>query len=95
MNKSEIIDCLKNENKNMDPVFIESFVDSVLFEIKSTLMSGRRVEIRGFGSFSVRDRRERQGRNPRTGEAVHVEAKKVPFFKMGKPFQRRLNGKFH
>ena len=59
---------------------------------ESTLAKGDRVELRGFGAFSVKARDARQGRNPRTGESVQVDEKKVPFFKTGKLLRDRLNG---
>ena len=95
MNKSDLILKLKKENNGLDQVHIEKFVDSVLKEIKCALASGRRIEIRGFGAFSVRVREERIGRNPRTGEIVVVPQKKVPFFKMGRPLEALLNRKLH
>jgi integration host factor subunit beta len=68
-------------------------VNTVFEEITSALMRGDRVELRGFGAFSVRERQSRLGRNPRTGEKVNVPAKRTPFFKMGKELKDRLNGK--
>jgi len=69
----------------------ERVVATVFEEITSALASGNRVELRGFGAFSVKRRPERVGRNPRTGEAVHVQEKYVPFFKTGKELRERLN----
>jgi integration host factor subunit beta len=63
-----------------------------LEEVSTALEQGRRVELRGFGAFSVRKREARQGRNPRTGAAVAVAAKRVPFFKPGKELRDRVNG---
>jgi integration host factor subunit beta len=63
-----------------------------LDQVAEALEDGRRVELRGFGAFSVRQREARQGRNPRTGEAVNVSAKRVPFFKPGKELRDRVNG---
>ncbi|MGB0464625.1 MAG: HU family DNA-binding protein, partial [Candidatus Puniceispirillaceae bacterium] len=59
--------------------------------ITTALVEGNRVELRGFGAFSIRERKARLGRNPRTGEAVNVDAKRMPFFKMGKGMKERLN----
>lgn len=70
----------------------ERVVDTVFEEIIAALARGDRVELRGFGAFSVKERDARQGRNPRTGEAVAVAAKRVPFFKTGKLLRDRLNG---
>ncbi len=69
----------------------ERVVATVFDEITSALARGARVELRGFGAFSVKHRPERAGRNPRTGEAVHVQEKYVPFFKTGKELRERLN----
>ena len=71
----------------------ERMVDTVLEEISAALERGDRVELRGFGAFSVKRRDARVGRNPRTGEMVNVEAKHVPYFKTGKELRERLNGK--
>jgi len=70
---------------------IERLVGTILDEIGSALEQGNRVELRGFGAFSVRYRKARVGRNPRTGSSVQVAEKKVPFFKMGKGMRERLN----
>jgi integration host factor subunit beta len=67
-------------------------VATIFDEITDALAQGRRVELRGFGAFSTRDRDPRTGRNPRTGAAVKVDAKKVPYFKPGKELRERLNG---
>lgn len=69
----------------------ERIVTAIFDEISSALERGDRVELRGFGAFSVKRRPARVGRNPRTGEAVHVEEKHVPFFKTGKQLRDRLN----
>ena len=70
---------------------VEKAVDVIFGEISSALAKGHRVELRGFGAFSVRYRDRRVGRNPRTGEKVDVEGKHVPFFKAGKGLRERLN----
>ena len=72
---------------------MERIVNTVFEEITKAMENGERVELRGFGAFSVKQRDARVGRNPRTGEAVQVEAKNVPFFKTGKLLRDRLNGK--
>ena len=72
---------------------VERIVSAILEEISKALEHGDRVELRGFGSFTVKHRSPRDGRNPRTGEQVSVEGKKVPFFKTGKEMRRRLNEK--
>jgi len=70
---------------------VEQAVDVIFEEISAALERGDRVELRGFGAFSVRARDARKGRNPRTGEPVSVPAKKVPFFKAGKELRMRIN----
>jgi integration host factor subunit beta len=70
----------------------ETIVNAIFEEMASVLAHGGRIEIRGFGSFGVKERRARQGRNPRTGDMVAVEAKRVPFFRTGKELRAGLNG---
>jgi integration host factor subunit beta len=89
--KSELIQKLAVENPQLFAKDVELAVNVVFEEITEALASGDRVELRGFGAFSVRHREARQGRNPRTGDAVEVEEKWVPFFKAGKEIRERLN----
>ena len=91
MIKSELIEQLASENPHLTHKDVEKIVGVVLDEMTDALAEGGRVELRGFGAFSVRSRPSRQGRNPRTGEAVDVPAKSVPFFKSGKELRERLN----
>jgi len=70
----------------------EVIVNSIFDAIRDALASGEKVELRGFGSFKVRERRSRDGRNPKTGEPVHVPPKTVPYFKPGKDLRERVNG---
>lgn len=91
MTRSELINTILDKNPDMTQKQAEGLVEVILGEITQALSDGNRVELRGFGVFSVRQREERQGRNPRTGEAVTVEAKGVPFFKAGKLLKDRLN----
>lgn len=91
MIKSELIDALAAENAHMTRSEVERVVNIVLDGMTTALSEGGRVELRGFGAFSVRERPARAGRNPRTGEAVQVPAKSVPFFKSGKELRERLN----
>ncbi|WP_226635201.1 integration host factor subunit beta [Brevundimonas poindexterae] len=91
MIKSELIDKLAAENPHLTQAEVERLVNVILGQMVETLSDGGRVEIRGFGAFSVRHRPARQGRNPRTGETVDVPAKAVPFFKSGKELRERLN----
>lgn len=83
---------VRGEQRRIDARLVESMVDTVLDQISAALERGDRVELRGFGAFSVRAREARTGRNPRTGAAVAVAPKKVPFFKPGKELRLRLNG---
>ena len=91
MIKSELVQKLAEENPHLYHRAVERIVSSVFDEITEALTRGDRVELRGFGAFSVKHRPERIGRNPRTGEAVFVPAKSVPFFKTGKELRERLN----
>ena len=93
MTKSELIARLAEQKPNLYYRDVERIVSCFFDSISDALAEGKRVELRGFGAFSVRERRARQGRNPRTGEAVKVDKKKVPFFKMGKSMLERLNQK--
>ncbi len=92
MLKSELISKLANENPHLRQEDLERVVGVILEEIGNALARGDRVELRGFGAFSVRKRAARKGRNPRTGEPVDVPAKAVPFFKAGKELRARVNG---
>ena len=91
MTKSELILRLTELNPNLYHRDVERIVNCFFDTITDALAEGKRVELRGFGAFSVRQRDARLGRNPRTGEAVDVDEKKVPFFKMGKSMLERLN----
>ena len=91
MIKSELIASLAEENPHLTQKDIERVVSVILDRMIQALEDGGRVELRGFGAFSVRSRGARSGRNPRTGETVSVRAKHVPFFKSGKELRERLN----
>lgn len=91
MTKSELIQKLAERNPHLFLRDVEKIVDTVFNEITDALAEGDRVELRGFGAFSVKHREARKGRNPRTGETVHVEAKRLPFFKTGKALREKLN----
>ena len=93
MIRSELIQKIADENPHLFQRDVERIVNTIFDEITDALASGDRVELRGFGAFSVKTRGARVGRNPRTGEAVNVDQKKVPFFKTGKLLRDRLNGK--
>ncbi len=92
MTKSELIMRLAESNPHLYQRDIERIVATVFGEIASALARGDRVELRGFGAFSVKRREARIGRNPRTGDSVPVEDKHIPFFKTGKQLRDRLNG---
>lgn len=92
MTKSELIQRLAERNPHLYLRDIEKIVDTILEEITKALVDGDRVELRGFGAFSIKHREARTGRNPRTGESVHVEAKRLPFFKTGKALREAING---
>ena len=91
MIKSQLIAKLAAENPHLSRDEAERVVSRVLTCICEALEGGRRVELRGFGAFSVRCRPARAGRNPRTGESVEVPGKAAPFFKSGKELRERLN----
>ncbi len=91
MIRSELVSIVAESNPHLTVQDVETLVTTVFDEITAALASGRRVELRGFGAFSTRDRDARTGRNPRTGTAVKVDAKRVPFFKPGKELRERLN----
>jgi integration host factor subunit beta len=93
MTKSELILKLAERNPHLYQRDVERIVSTVFDEITGALARGDRVELRGFGAFSVKRRQSRVGRNPRTGEAVQVAEKAVPFFKTGKELREKLNGK--
>jgi integration host factor subunit beta len=92
MIRSELIQILADENPHLYQRDVEKIVNTVFEEIIEAMSRGDRVELRGFGAFSVKQRDARTGRNPRTGDAVAVEEKHVPFFKTGKLLRDRLNG---
>ncbi len=91
MIKSELIEKLAAETPHLTHSEVERVVNVILGRMTGALAEGGRVELRGFGAFSVRARPARSGRNPRTGETVAVPAKSVPFFKSGKELRERLN----
>ncbi len=93
MTKSELILHLAEKNPHLYHRDVERIVTAIFDEITTALARGDRVELRGFGAFSVKQRAARLGRNPRTGEAVSVAKKRVPFFKTGKLLRERLNGR--
>ncbi|WP_126974619.1 integration host factor subunit beta [Frigidibacter oleivorans] len=92
MIRSELIQKIAEENPHLFQRDVERIVNTIFDEITDAMARGDRVELRGFGAFSVKGREARTGRNPRTGESVEVEEKHVPFFKTGKLLRDRLNG---
>lgn len=91
MIRSELLQLLARENPELRAEEIEKVVNVFFDEIAERLARGGRVELRGFGAFSTRERDARKGRNPRTGDSVEVPGKKVPYFKPGKEMRARLN----
>ena len=91
MTKSELIQRIAELNPHLYQRDVERIVTTIFDEVGHALSRGDRVELRGFGAFSVKERGSRIGRNPRTGEAVHVAAKHIPYFKTGKQLREKLN----
>ena len=91
MTKSQLIQRLAERNPHLYHRDVERIVNTIFEEIAEALARGERVELRGFGAFSVKKRGARSGRNPRSGETVHVAEKFLPFFKTGKELRERLN----
>ena len=91
MIRSELVQRLSEQNKGLSPREVETIVSTFFDAIVQRLADNGRVELRGFGAFSTRARDARTGRNPRTGDVVPVEAKRVPYFKPGKEMRARLN----
>jgi len=91
MIRSELVQKLCEHNPSLSTPDVETIVTTFFDEISRRLAANGRVELRGFGAFSTRSRDARVGRNPRTGETVDVDAKRVPYFKPGKEMRVRLN----
>ena len=92
MIRSELVQKIAEDNPALNVADAERIVTTIFDEIISSISSGNRVELRGFGAFSVKKREARTGRNPKTGDAVSVDSKHIPFFKTGKLLRDRLNG---
>jgi len=90
MNKSELVEALANEN-GLTYKRAEEIVNLIFDSMADTLSNGGRIEIRGFGSFVVKDYKSYMGRNPKTGEIIKVRPKRLPFFKVGKELRERVN----
>ena len=93
MTKAELVDKIAEKKPGLTRKQVEVVVNTVLEGIKDALSREDKVEIRGFGSFRVRHRRAKEGRNPKTGETVQVPPKKVPFFKAGKEMREMVDGR--
>jgi integration host factor subunit beta len=91
MTKSELIEQLAVDNGTLNKKEAEIIVNSIFDSIGQALVDGDRVEIRGFGSFTVRERGAREARNPKSGDIVQISAKRTPFFKTGKELKERVN----
>jgi integration host factor beta subunit len=91
MTKSELVTHVAERLPYMTLKDAEIIVDTIFDSMADALAQGEGVEIRGFGSLKVKDREEREGHNPRTGESVHIPAKKYPLFKIGKELHERIN----
>ena len=92
MTKSELIEKVVQSHGMLNAKVSEIVVNTVFDSIEDALKSGDKVEIRGFGSFTIRERTGREARNPKSGEVVTILAKKTPFFKTGKELKERVNG---
>ncbi len=90
--KSELISEVAGQMRDLSHKQVELLVNTVFCSMRDALADGDRIEIRGFGSFQVRERAARRGRNPRTGEEVLVQATRIPFFRVGKELRERVNG---
>lgn len=91
MTRSELIARIAQRHQELELEQVEAIVQKIFENLSRALMNGGRVELRGFGAFTVKHRPSRMGRNPRTGEVVHIESKSVPFFKSGKELRQLLN----
>ncbi len=95
MTKSDLVELLGTRLKHLPHKEVEVIIDAVFDKMTDALSRGDRIEIRGFGSFEIRTRESRQGRNPKTGASVYVNTRKVPFFKVGKELKERINKSSH
>lgn len=91
MNKSELIEVLA-KNKNLTFNKSEQVINAVFISLSDALRAGERIEIRGFGSFTIKDYKSYVGRNPKTGKPICVQSKKLPFFRVGKELKKRVAG---
>lgn len=91
MTKSELVEKIMEANGFLNRKDSETVVNIIFDSMTNALMSGDKVEIRGFGSFTIREREAREARNPKNGEIVKIPAKRTPFFKTGKELKERVN----
>jgi integration host factor subunit beta len=91
MNKSDLVQFISEQIKTLSKKEVDLIVDTIFNKMTESLSRGERIEIRGFGSFEVRVRDARQGRNPKSGQKVYVNTRRVPFFKVGKELKERIN----
>lgn len=91
MNKSDLVEKVTEKIKALSHKEVDVIIGTLFSRMTKALAEGNRIEIRGFGSFELRTRRSRQGRNPKTGKQVFVETRRVPFFKVGKELRERIN----
>lgn len=92
MTKSDLVEKIAGKTDAFTKTEIEIMVNAVFDSMTQALVEGGKVEIRGFGSFKLKNRAARDGRNPKSGEAIRIPPKKVPFFKVGKELREKLNG---
>lgn len=93
MTKSELIETVASRVSSFSRKDIEIIIETLFDSMCDSLTRGEKVEIRGFGSFKIKERDGRQGRNPKSGENIFIESKRVPFFKAGKEIKERINNK--
>lgn len=91
VNKSDLVEGLAKKMTNMSYKDVALIVDTIFDSMTQSLAGGDRIEIRGFGSFEIRTRIARMARNPKSGQRVHVDKRKVPFFRVGKELKKRVN----
>lgn len=91
MNKSDLVNVVAEKLPNLTVKDVEAIVNIIFDGMTESLSKSDRIEIRGFGSFEIRERRARKGRNPKTGESVDLGVRKVPFFKVGKELKELVN----
>ncbi|MBI3399290.1 MAG: integration host factor subunit beta [Deltaproteobacteria bacterium] len=91
MTKSGLVEKVSEKVKNFTKRDVEIIVDAIFDNMTYTLVKGGKIEVRGFGSFKVKEHKARKGRNPKTGEGIEIPTKKTPFFKVGKELKERVN----